>query len=471
MTSRMKKTVTAWVSAAALSVSAWGAASADTLADAMASAYNNSGLLEQNRALLRAADEDVAASLAALRPIINWSGGVNRNFGETASAQTGGNFVSNTGTNVSLSLVAEILLYDFGASRYAIDAAKETVLATRQSLITVEQQVLLRAVSAFMAVREASEIVALRQNNMRLITQELQAARDRFEVGEVTRTDVALAEARLAEARSLLAAAQGDLAISAEEYRAAVGEAPDGLVPPRSLPQLPSSVDEAKAFAVRNHPNLKQVQYQVSAANFNILQAQAGMKPSISLSGQIQTSENFDSSSATRGGQIGVTASGPIYQGGRLSAQLRRSQAQRDSVRGNLHVVGQQVQQNAGTAWAQLRVARAALDSSANQIRAARVAFRGVREEATLGARTTLDVLDAEQELLNAQAGQISAAADEYVAAYTLLASMGLLTADHLNLNVQQYDPTEYYNLVKDGPAMSSQSEKLNRVLKALGKE
>ncbi|MWD26981.1 TolC family outer membrane protein [Aquicoccus sp. SCR17] len=437
----------------------------------MASAYNESGLLEQNRGLLRAADEDVAASMAALRPIINWTGSVSQSFGEQASATTGGVYVSRNSTNATLGISADLLLYDFGASNFATDAAKETVLATRQSLISVEQQVLLRAVRAFMTLRSYSEIVALRQSNMRLITQELRAARDRFEVGEVTRTDVSLAEARLAEAQSQLAAAQGDLAIAQEEYRAAVGHPPGNLVPPSSLPRTAASVEQAKALAVRNHPDLKQVQHQVAAADLAILRAQAAMKPNISLNGQLSVSETFDSVSSSRGGQIGVTASGPIYQGGRLSAALRRAQAQRDATRGGLYVVRDQVQQNAGTAWAQLLVSQAALSSSADQIRAARVAFRGVREEATLGARTTLDVLDAEQELLNAQAGQISAAANEYVAAYSLLASMGLLTADHLNLNVRQYDPTEYYNLVKDGPALSSQGEKLNRVLEALGKK
>lgn len=446
-------------------------ARAETLADALASAYNHSGLLEQNRALLRAADEDVAIALAALRPIITWSASLKRSFGTSATTASMGATVGSASNTASLAVIAQLLLYDFGASQYAIDIAKESVLATRQSLISVEQQVLLRAVQAYMDVRQGIEVVALRQNNVRLITQELRAARDRFEVGEVTRTDVALAEARLAQARSGLAQAQGQLAIAAEAYRAAVGRAPGTLAAPRHLPKTASSLDAARAVAVRNHPDLIAQQFEVSAADLAILRAEAAMKPTLRLTGRLSASENIGNSNYSRGGEFGLEAGGPIYQGGQLSAQLRKAQALRDAQRGALHVIRHSVQQNVGVAWSQLLVAQAARDAANRQIRAARTAFRGVREEASLGARTTLDVLNAEQELLDAQASLISAISNEYVAAYSLLAAMGLLTVDHLNLKVKRYDPAAYYNLVKDGPAITQQGEKLNRVLRALGKE
>jgi outer membrane protein len=364
------------------------------------------------------------------------------------------------------------LLYDFGATPLRAEIARESVLATRQTLLAVEQNVLQRAVAAYMNVRRSSEFVALRNNNVRLISQELRAARDRFEVGEVTRTDVALAEARLAAARSGLAAAQGDLMRAQEEYRAAVGHKPRSLSAPPRVPNAAKSVDAAKAIARRNHPEMAKVHHDVKAAELSVLLAEAAMKPSIRLTGQYGLSEGLNSSFNNSGGSIGIRAAGPIYQGGRLSSLLRQSMAQRDVARASLHVVRMGVDQSVGNAFAQLSVARASLAATEQQVRASRVAFRGLREEASLGARTTLDVLNAEQELLNAQATQISAMADEQIAAYTLLASMGMLTAEQLRLRVQIYDPEAYYKQVKDAPTLrSKQGQKLDRVLRAIGKE
>ena len=457
--------------ALAVSIAMAGQGAADTLADALVGAYGHSGLLDQNRALLRAADEDVAIAVSALRPVLNWSASFGRTIRQSNSRTTG--FLSNVSasTDVEIALTAELTLIDFGANRLAIDAAKETVLATRERLISLEQQVLLRAVRAFMNVRRETENVALRRNNLRLLREERRAAQDRFAVGEVTRTDVALAEARLASAESLLASARGALEQAQEEYAASVGRKPGSLSAPRNLPKTASSEDAAKAVAVRTHPDMREAQRNVTVAELNILRAEAQTKPTVTLQGRIGASESAPTRNSQQFGSISLNASGPIYQGGRLPALIRQAAARRDAARGGLHNVRHVVRQNVGIAWSQLRVARASRAASLEQIRAARVAFRGVREEAKLGARTTLDVLDAEQELLNAQAAAISAGVDEYIAAYTLLSAMGLLTAEHLKLPVQQYDPSAYYNLIKDAPAASRQGQQLDRVLKALGKQ
>lgn len=468
----MKKSIghslKAGLAAAVLTLAVPGMSLADTLADALAGSYKHSGALEQNRALLRAADEDVAIGMAGLRPILNWSADVTHTY----SNNFNGLFNSRTNTSdFSAGLAAELLLYDFGATRNAIEAAKETVLATRQALVSAEQSVLLAAVQAYMNVRRDSEFVALRQNNVRVITQELRAAKDRFEVGEITRTDVALAEARLASARSDLAAAEGSLMRSQEEYLASVGHRPGRLSASVSMPKLPATLEKAKAIALRSHPDIKRIQHQVSAADLIVLQAEASMKPTVKLSANYGITEYLDSSNYSRGGTVTLGASGPIYQGGAMAARLRKAAAQRDANRGNLHTARHIIGQNVGNAWSQLAVARASGEASDRQIRAARIAFRGVREEATLGSRTTLDVLDAEQELLNAQANRISAMIAEYTAAYTLLATMGHLTVDRLNLNVPRYDPTEYYNAVKNAPAFKSkQGQKLDRVLRSINK-
>lgn len=431
------------------------AAQAETLIDALTDAYNHSGLLEQNRALLRAADEDVAVALSATRPVINWSASANY----SNPRPPGADLVTE---NIAIS--GQLTLYDGGANQLAVDAQKEIVLATRQSLVDVEQQVLFRAVQAYMNVRRSLEFVALRESNVRLITQELRAAEDRFEVGEVTRTDVSLAEARLAAARSLLASAQGSLAQSVEEFRAAVGRAPNQPAPASAAP-VSRTVGDAKAYAVRNHPNILEVRHSVAAAELNIMRAEAATRPTVTIGGQIAVDGDFNDSRS-----FNLTASGPIYAGGRIAAQKRQLIARRDATRAGLHLTRHNLEQQVGNAYANLAVARASRQASDEQTRAATVAFRGVREEASLGSRTTLDVLNAEQELFDARTNTISAQADEVIASYSVLLSMGLLTADHLRLPVQQYDPTEYYNLVKDAPAgLSAQGRALDRVLEAIG--
>lgn len=442
---------------------------AETLADALVGAYTHSGLLEQNRALLRAADEDVALAASALLPIINWSGQFQRTFGDSFGL-FGKSSIRNTTSSVGLN--ASLLLYDFGSSAASIGAAKESVLGTRQTLVAIEQQVLLRAIEAFMGVRQAAEFVALRQNNLRLLIQELRAAKDRFEVGEVTRTDVALAEARLAQARSGLADAQADLQRAHAEYTNIVGHKPGRLNSPPRVPKVQTNLAKAQADAVRRHPQMLGVQHQVAAAELQIVAAEANMRPTISLNGRVAVTGNRNVKNHVGSGSVSVDVGGPVYNGGRLSSLVRKAMASRDAARGNLHIVRHDIRQNVANAIAGLGAARARLEASERQIRAARVAFRGVREEATLGARTTLDVLDAEQELLNAEAARISAQVDQHVAAYSVLFTMGQLTAKNLQLNVQHYDPSAYYNLVKDAPAhYSKQGQKLDKVLRALQKD
>jgi outer membrane protein len=444
------------------------AAKSETLADALKSAYLNSGLLDQNRALLRSADENVAQAVASLRPIIDWTSGITLDSSDTRAQGVNRN---NTSTALNLGITGSLLLYDFGRSDFLTESAKETVLATRQTLISIEQFVLLTGVQAYMNVIRNQEFVALRQNNLRLLREELRAAEDRFEVGEVTRTDVAQAESAVALAQSGLAAAQGDLTRAIEEFREAVGRDPGVLQTPADLPQLGENVDAAKAAALRRHPDLLQAQHNVAAAELNIRAAEAALMPTVNLTARVGASEDIDGPDMSRTGSLGVELRGPIYRGGRLTSQQRQAMAQRDAQLAQLHLAGLQVKQDVGDAYANLRAARASRTASREAVRAAQVAFDGTREEATLGARTTLDVLDAEQDLLDAQANLISANADVVIASYSVLASIGELTARDLNLGVQTYDPAAYYELVKDAPIQSSpQGQKLDRVLRALGK-
>lgn len=437
-----------------------------TLTDTMTLAYRNSGLLEQNRALLRAADEDVAQAVSALRPIINWSAQAGR---ARSVAELPDPVVNNT-SSASIGITLSLLLYDGGSSKLAVDAAKEQVLATRQGLLQVEQQILQRAVMAHLDVRRTAEVLELRQSNVRLINKELGAARDRFEVGEVTRTDVSQAEARLAAARAQVAAAEGQLAQAREEYRAAVGQYPKQLQKAQ-VANVVRKLDAAKNYAVQMHPSVIQQRHAVAAADLNVRRAETAMNPTIRLQGSMGHSfDNSRTANEVFNQSIGVNVNGPIYQGGALSSAVRQAKANRDAARARLHIVSDNVQQQVGNAYSQLRVTGLSLDASNRQVRAASTAFNGVREEATLGARTTLDVLNAEQTLLNARVDVVSSQIDRVAASYNALASMGLLNASYLKLPVQQYDPAQYYNLVERAPvSMSKQGKALDRVLQAIG--
>lgn len=457
------------VAASVIAMSMASTALAETLADTLTYAYMNSGVVEQNRAVLRAADEDVAQALAAMRPALEWSGAVSRSYGVSGVPGFATGSVSNT-ANIQLS--ASLVLYAGNRRTLAIDLAKESVLATRAQLLAAEQSVLLNAATAFLDIREAVETLKLRQNNVRVIQQEVRAANDRFEVGEITRTDVAAAQARLAAANAALAAAEGALITAGELYHLYVGRDPGSLVQPSALPRIPSSVAEAKRQAVQRHPSVISAQHSVAAAELQILIAKGAMKPTVSVTGSYGLTESFDSQAFNQGGTVSIGGSGPIYQGGELSSVVRQAQASRDQARAGLHVAVLTVEQNVGAAYAALRVAQANKISFQEQVRAARTAFEGVREEAKLGARTTLDVLDAEQELLDARANLISSEVTEFQAAYAVLSSLGLMTAAALDLDVPQFDPAAYYNMVKTAPvSRSQQGQELDRVLRALGKD
>lgn len=442
---------------------------ADNLTDAFIGAYNTSGLLEQNRALLRAADEDVAIALSALRPIINWTVRVSHDYSRSRSGTT----VSTVDPSRFFSgLTLSQLLYDGGASILGKQAAQETVLATRQALVDIEQQVLFRAATAYLSVLLQEETVQIRQNNVNLSGEELRATQDRFEVGEVTRTDVALSESQLASSQADLADARGDLSTAQAEYVNAVGKQPGRTAGQPRLPKLPASLAEAVSLAQRNHPSILSAQHQVRALDLGVEQQRAGLGPNVSLNADAGITEDYGDDDYTNDASISLNFNQPIYAGGRLAANVRRAMAQRDATRANLLNVQKDITQGVTDAYVRFDTATASLRASVERVRASQVAFDGIREEATLGARTTLDVLTAQQDLLDAQLAEVASRTERSLAAYQLLQAQGLLTAERLGLAVQIYDPTLYYNLVKKAPAqISKQSRDLDRVLKALRRD
>lgn len=430
-------------------------AGAENLGSALISAYKHSGLLEQNRALLRAADEDVAATAAALRPVVRYSLGANYS-----------SVTQDVSTN--LGITANLTLYDNGNAALRREVAKENVLSLREALRTIESNVLLNAVTAYTNVRRDNSIVRLRDNNLKVVQRELQASRDRFEVGEITRTEVALAEARVASAQSDLAIARGNLDRSREQYRNAVGEYPSSLDTPPTPPSVPSSQAEAQAIARTVHPDMKQAQHNVNIAELNVQLAEKSLLPVLSGSASLNVDQDGNDTSS-----IGINLAGPIYNGGALASSIRQANARRDASRAVLHLTRHALDQSVGIAWSQLEVSSAALRATDEQIKAFRVAYEGVREEAELGARTSLDVLNAEQDVFDAEAAKLSAESDRYVGLYSLLAATGQLSVRHLGLNVATYDPAAYYEAVKNAPTtlVSPQGEQLDRVLSVLGKK
>jgi len=454
------------LSVAALMVGMVGAVQAETLTDALVQAYNNSPTLDVARAGLRATDESVPQARAGLRPRVSATASTTLATNNDRFFGGRDDFTDSESVGVS----GNWTIFDGGQTAAAVDAALANVNSQRAQLTVQEQGVLLDTVTAYLDVRRDLQFVSLAQNNVRVISRQLQAASDRFEVGEVTRTDVSQARARLAAAQTNLVSNQGALERSRDAYTAVVGLEPANLAPPPSLPDLPGSEVEALEIANANHPSLVSGRAQIRAAEFLVAQARANFRPTVELNGSVAYGNSFDvatggGQASSRSSQIGASVVLPLYQGGALSSAVRQRVAQLEQSQAQLNDTARLVQRQVSIAWTNVRVARSQITSSRQQITAARVAFEGIVEEARLGARTTLDVLDTEQDLLNAQSNLVSSQRDEYVAGYTLLSAMGLLTVSHLGLPVDAYEPTIYFEAVEDGPFAPNRGAVLDRVL------
>jgi len=432
-----------------------GTASADTLREALVSAYQTNPTLTGQRETLKATDATVAIAKAAGRPQIIGSVGLNRNLAQRGVLDTGA-----SGTTLSVGADLSVPLFNGGSVRNSVNAAKTRVEAGRATLQAVEGDVFTQAVSAYMDVIRDRSIVELNQNNVKVLETNLEATRDRFQIGDLTRTDVAQSEARLQLGRSQLAAAQGKLTASEATYRQVVGHAPGQLAPPPPLPPLPTSADEAVRIALASNPDLIAISRQAIAAGYDVRVAEAGRLPTLSGvlsntyvnnlggSGRDPISGSALPSTGTQS-SIGLSANIPIFQGGLPAARIRQSRAQQ----------GQVLEQVVGTERAVVQAARAAFanyDADERQIQAQTVAVQanelaleGARAEQTVGTRTILDVLNAEQELLNSQVALVTAKRDSYVDGFTLLNSMGQADSKDLGLDGGPlYDPLGNYRHV-----------------------
>lgn len=438
-------------SAAVLSLT--GMAQADTLREALIQTYNSNPTLTGQRAQLRSLDAGVAIARAANRPQISGTAGLNQDLTRTG----GGN-----GRNLSAGVDISYPLFNGGAVRNQIRAADERVLAGRATLSATEGDIFTEAVGAYMDVIRDRSIVELNQNQVRVLETNLQASRDRFEVGDLTRTDVAQSEARLALARSNLEVAQGRLTGSEENYRRVIGSQPGDLAPPPPLPQLPATPDQAVSIALENNPDLVAIAAQIRAANLDVDVQRAGRLPTVSAvaSGRatdyLGTAEDQFGPNArnrTTSTGAGVSARIPLYQGGLVTGRVRQAQA----IENRLLEQGVEIER---AVVAQTRAAFATYNAALDSIRSNEVAvsanslaLEGTRAEQTVGTRNVLDVLNAEQELLNSQVALVTARRDAYVAGFALLNAMGEAEIQDLNLDggTTLYDPIANYDRVSRG--------------------
>lgn len=427
-----------------------GTASADTLREALVSAYETNPTLAAQRETLRGTDASVAIARAAGRPQVSATVGVNRAVTQSGVLVTGGK-----GPNLSVGATVSYPLFNGGSVRNNVRAAKTRVEAGRATLTAVEGDVFTQAVTAYMNVIRDRSIVELNQNNVKVLTTNLEATRDRFQIGDLTRTDVAQSEARLQLGRSQLATAEGNLAGSEATYRQVVGHAPGQLAPPPPLPPLPKTGDEAVQIALANNPDLVSISRQAIAAGYDVRVAEASRLPTLSAQASGDYVNNLAGNSPTgfpnTGTQttIGLGVNIPVFQGGLPAARIRQAQAQQGQVLEQVVGTERAVVQAARAAFANYDAAERAIQSNTVAVQADQLALEGARAEQSVGTRTVLDVLNAEQELLNSQVALVSAKRDAYVAGFTLLNTMGQAQAKTLGLDGGPlYDPLGNYRRV-----------------------
>ena len=426
-----------------------GTAGADTLREALVSTYATNPTLTGQRETLRATDATVAIARAAGRPQVSATVGLNRTLTQSGLLINGGK-----GPTVSAGVDLSMPLFQGGAVKNSVRAAQTRVEAGRATLSAVEGDVFTQAVGAYMDVIRDRAIVELNQNNVRVLATNLEATSDRFKIGDLTRTDVAQSEARLQLGRSQLATAQGRLASSEATYRQVIGHAPGALAPPPPLPPLPKSEDEAVRIALANNPDLIAISRSAIAAGYDVNVARAGRLPTLSgVLGETYVgnlgSTNAPFPNSGNATTIGLAARVPIFQGGLPAARIRQSQAQQGQVLEQVVGTERAVVQGARSAFASYDAAEKAIQANTVAVQANELALEGNRAEQSVGTRTIIEVLNAEQELLNSQVLLVTARRDAYVAGFQLLNVMGQAQAQDLGLEGGPlYDPLGNYRHV-----------------------
>lgn len=419
-------------------------AHAETLADAIASAYSNNPQLTSARAQVRQVDETYVQATALKRPNLNVQGSFSQDL--FADFSDAGRFWQARATLLQP-------VYQGGRIRAEIDAARARVESARANLAAVEQSVIVETVTAYADVLRTTEVVRLNENQVRVLRQELQASRDRFEVGDLTLTDVAQSEARLAAADANLLQAMAQKVVAEQAFERIVGHQPTALSPLPPLPALPATGDEARDVATRINPDLIAARFSERAADRDASAAkrQRGPNLGVQFQGQYTRIEGgpiflgFSGFNPSIAAQVTV----PLFSGGRIASQVRQAQAVQSQQLELITLTERQVVAAATGTHAQLRAATAIIDSSKAQVSANALAAEGVRQENLVGSRDILDVLNAEQELLNSRVTLVTAEREQYVLAYQLLAAMGRADEVLATAPVERYDPKVNFDRVR----------------------
>jgi outer membrane protein len=433
-----------------------------TLNTALAQSYQNNPQLNAQRAATRAVDENVAIALGGYRPRVTGTTSYTHSYLESLTRAAPGNICNPAGGARNCG--------DVGATTYGITAtqtlfngfqtgnrtsqAEAQVFAARETLRSTEQTVLLNAATAYMNLLRDTALLDLQRNNVTVLEATLRQTRDRFNVGEVTRTDVAQAESRLAAGRSSLLTAESNYITSKAQYRQVIGVEPGRLVTAMGVDRFsPRTLAGALQRARTEHPLITAAAYNVDVAAFQVKIAEGALYPTATLQGSATKTQGSTTNLATAqtfGAAVVAQLTVPIYQGGQEYATIRQAKETLGQRRLDLDTQRDQVQSTVTQAWGQLEAAKAQIESTQAQVAAAEIALNGVSEEARVGQRTTLDVLNAQQDLVNARASLVTAQRDRVVASYTVLAAVGSLSPQVLALGVPNYDPMTHYQQVRD---------------------
>src|SRR3954471_11901890 len=446
------------VSVLLLALAAPTPALADTIEAALVRSYQNNPQLNAQRAQVRSTDENVPQALSGYRPKVSITASAGYQYTDvnTTAGGTPTAIVRTQvhGTNAPRSVGATVSQTLFNGQQTAnkTRAAESQVSAAREGLRVLEQTVLLSAATIYMDYLRDSAIVEVQKSNVRVLEQTLKQTKDRFNVGEVTRTDVAQSEAQLAAGNTQLLTAEANLTTTRANLRRIIGDEPRALAPGSPVDRfLPPSLTGAVELSLTQNPNVTAAMFGIDVSYLQVKVNEGALFPTVTLQTSVQQSYEqtmtiFRSFGASTVAQLSV----PVYQGGAEYSLIRQSKETLAPQRLNLEQVRDQTRANVVTAWGQLVAGKAQVQSAQSQVTASEIALNGVREEAKAGQRTTLDVLNAQQALVNARVALVTAQHDRVVASYSVLNTVGRLSPIVLNLNSTTYDPSVHYHQVRD---------------------
>lgn len=421
---------------------------AETLRDTLASTYQNNPSLLAERANVRGVDENVPQALSGWRPEVYATGELAAQHNSSNTLGAGGNKDSNPR---EAALVLSQPVYTGGQTVASTKSAEAAVNAARAGLVSTEQNIFQTAVEAYMNVLRDEALVELNRNNSVVLRRQLDAANDRFQVGEITRTDVAQAEARLADSISNLIQAEGNLRSTRANYERIVGRPPENLEDPLVPDDFPESEDAALAIALDNHPDIQAAKFNEESSRHTIRATSGQLLPSLTVDGSLSTGrEQSGANTNNDTAYIGANLTVPLYQSGSVYSQVRQARQVNSQRMQEIEQSVRLVRESVIQSWELLETSRSRIGANEEAVRANTIALEGVEQEAQVGSRTTLDVLNAEQELLQSKVDLVTARRDQYVAIYTVLSAIGRLNARDLNLDVEYYDPSANYDRVRN---------------------